>query len=338
MNSLIRSKLQRKSKTIPIGFIAAIALTLSATSVIAEDFPSSPLSMIVSYSAGGATDFQARIASAKAEQFLGQPVAIINRPGAGGQIGWNYLVQKGKDDGYDIAAYNVPHFIAQSLVYDTYYNIDNLEPIANWGVDPAVLIVPKDSPFDTIEDFVAYAKENPSKVTVSGAGLFVGHHIATIQLEKAADIKLKYIPTSGGVDALRFVQGKQVMAGFNNLSDVYRSRDRLKVLGVADLERNESFMPDVPTFTEAGYEIDDASVNFRGIMTRSGVSEERLDYLSEKMVEMFNDEEMKAQMEKGGATMRIMDRAELKEMWQRRNAFINELFEEIDAKKLAQGK
>lgn len=338
MKKLTQLRFFKKSKNTILSMGLATALTLSATAVLAEDFPSSPVTMIVSYSAGGATDFQARIASSKGEEYLGAPVAIINRPGAGGQIGWNYLVQKGKEDGHDIAAYNVPHFIAQSLVYDTYYNVDNLEPIANWGADPAVLIVGKDSPFETIEDLVTYAKENPNKVTVSGAGLFVGHHIAALQLEKAAGIKLKYIPTAGGVDALRFVQGKQVMAGFNNLSDAYRSQDRVNIIGVADLERNKTFLPDVPTFLEAGYEVDDASVNFRGVMTRSGVPEERLDYLSEKMVEMFNDEEIVTQMEKGGATMRVMDREEMKEMWQRRSAFIAELFEEIDAKKLAQGK
>lgn len=338
MNRLIRPKFLRKSKSLAAGLFTAAALTASAVAVAADEFPNSPLTMIVSYTAGGATDFQARIATSKAEEYLGASAAIINRPGAGGQIGWNYLVQKGKEDGYDLAAYNVPHFIAQSLIYDTYYNIDNLEPIANWGADPAVLIVDKDSPFDTIEDLVTYAKENPSKVTVSGAGLFVGHHIAALQLEKAADIKLKYIPTSGGVDALRFVQGKQVMAGFNNLSDAYRSRDRLKILGIADLERNQTFVPDVPTFREAGYEIDDASVNFRGVMTRSGVPEERLEYLSGKMVAMFNDDAIKAQMEKGGATMRVMNRSDLKDMWQRRQAFLSELFEEIDAKELAKGK
>ncbi|QEA39204.1 tripartite tricarboxylate transporter substrate binding protein [Pistricoccus aurantiacus] len=327
-----------KSKIAAVSFAAITAFMTSSSSMSAEEFPSNPLSMIVSYSAGGATDFQARIVTSKAEQYLGEPVTVINRPGAGGQVGWNYLVQNGGQEGYDLAAYNVPHFIAQSLMYDTYYDIDNLEPIANWGADPAVLIVGKNSQFDTIDDLVAYAKENPGKITVSGAGLFVGHHIAMLQLEEAADISLKYIPTSGGVDALRFVQGGQVMAGFNNLSDAYRSRDRLKILGVADLERNEAFLPEVPTFQEAGYEVDDSSVNFRGIMTRSGVPEDRLEMLSEKMVEMFNDEDIKTKMEKGGSPMRVMGRAELKEMWQQRQAFLKELFENLDGAELEQAK
>ena len=85
-----------------------------------------------------------------------------------------------------MAAYNVPHFIAQSIVFDTKYNIDNLEPVGNWGADPAVLIVGKDSKFNNVKDLVDFAKANPGKVTVSGAGKFVGHHIAHLQFAKAS--------------------------------------------------------------------------------------------------------------------------------------------------------
>lgn len=329
---MINKRLLQEKKLVT-GIVAG-ALLATSGATLAEEYPSNPINVTVSYSAGGATDFQARIVTSKAETYLGVPMVIVNRPGAGGQVGWNHLVQSGKDDGYDIAAYNVPHFIAQSLMYDTHYNLDNLEPIANWGVDPAVLIVGKDSQFDTIDDLVEYARENPGSVTVSGAGLFVGHHIAALQLENEADIELSYLPTSGGVDALRFVQGGQVMAGFNNLSDAYRSQDRLKILGIADLERDEDFLPDVPTFQESGYDLDDSSVNFRGLMTRSGVSEEKLEILSEGAVEMFNDEEVKAKMKEGGSPMRVMGREELKEMWQARQAYLEELFAGLDPEEL----
>lgn len=320
--------LQSKKKLLA-GIVAGSLLSASGAAL--ADFPNNPINVIVTYSAGGATDFQARIATSKSETYLGEPMVIVNRPGAGGQVGWNYLVQNSADKGYDIATYNVPHFIAQSLMYGTHYDIDNLEPLANWGVDPAVLVVGRDSPFDTIDNLVEYARENPGRVTVSGAGLFVGHHIATLQLENAAGIELKYLPTDGGVDALRFVQGGQVMAGFNNLSDAYRSRDRLKILGIADLERDEDFLPEVPTFKEAGYDIDDSSVNFRGLMTRSGIPEERLEILSKGALEMFNDEEIQAQLKEGGSPIRVMDREELSEMWQERHAYLEELFGNLNS-------
>ena len=199
---------------------------------------------MVSYPPGGATDFQARIVTMMGSQYIKEPIVIINKGGAGGQVGWNWFASSASKDGYDLGAYNLPHFIAQSIVFDTKYNIDNVEPIANWGADPAVLIVPKNSPFNSVKDFVDFAKKNPGKITVSGAGLYVGHHIATLQLEKAAGIKLTYVPAKGGVAALQMVMGGQVMAGFNNLSDAFRGQDRFKILAVADNERNKEFLPE----------------------------------------------------------------------------------------------
>ncbi|UTW11549.1 Bug family tripartite tricarboxylate transporter substrate binding protein [Marinobacterium rhizophilum] len=305
---------------------AAMGMMLSVV-VQAEAYPERPVSMIVSYSPGGATDFQARIVTMKAtdENYLGQPVVILNKPGAGGKIGWDYFASRSKADGYELAAYNVPHFIAQSIVMRTKYSIDNLEPVANWGADPAVLIVGKDSPFNTLEELVTFARENPGKVTVSGAGLYVGHHIAFLQFAKEAGIELTYIPQSGGSDAMKSVMGAQVMAGFNNLSDAYRSQESIKILGIADLERNEKFLPDVPTFMEKGINVDDASVNFRGIMALKGTPPDVLDYLSERTALMLRDEGTLEKMESGGSPVRIIERKDLVEMWKKREAYLKEL-------------
>jgi tripartite-type tricarboxylate transporter receptor subunit TctC len=304
---------------------------LGALCTAQAEFPERPLTVMIPYTAGGASDFQARIVTIPAEEFLGQPVAIINRPGAGGQVGWNQVVQSFGKDGHELAGYNVPHFIAQSIMHNTHYNKDNLEPIANWGADPAVLIVSRDSQFDTAEDLIEYAKANPGSVTVSGAGSFVGHHIATLQLERAAGIELRYVPTAGGVDALRFVQGGQTMAGFNNLSDAYRARDRLKILGIADLERDQEFLPDVPTFKELGYDVDDASVNFRGVMAPQGVPEQRLELLADAFVKMFSHDRVKGRMSAGGSPLRVMNREETRALWERQQVTLEQLFEGMEA-------
>jgi tripartite-type tricarboxylate transporter receptor subunit TctC len=315
---------------------ALATATLMLTSTLwAADYPDKPITTVVAYSPGGATDFQARIVtmmSAKKE-YLGEPIVIVNKPGAGGQVGWNWFAEQATKNGYDLAAYNVPHFIAQSIVFDTKYNIDNLEPIANWGADPAVLIVGKNSQFNTVQDLVDYAKKNPGKVTVSGAGLYVGHHIATLQLEKAAGIKLKYVPTKGGVDAMRYVKGGQVMAGFNNLSDAYRSRDELKILAIADLERDKEFLPDVPTFKEVGIDVDDSSVNFRGLMVPKGTPTQVISFLADRVPLMFEDKKVKAKMKAGGSPMRVITRDKVIKMWKERQAYLTELLKELRQKK-----
>ena len=307
---------------------AALAVVLPAgLAIAADDYPNKPISVMIAYSPGGATDFQARIVTMVAanKDLLGQPIVIINRPGAGGRTGWNHFASKASTDGYQLAAYNVPHFIAQSIKFKVKYNIDNLEPIANWGADPAVLIVNKESKFNSVKDLATWAKDNPSKVTVSGAGLFVGHHIAFLQIQKALGAKLTYVPHKGGAPALKSVLGGQVMAGVNNLSDSYRSRASLKILGIADLQRDKQFLPDVATFKEQGYDVDDSSVNFRGIMVRKGTPDAVIDKLAKIVPAMFANGRVAKQMRIGGSPIRIMDRAAVKKMWAERQTFLTGL-------------
>lgn len=298
-----------------------------------DEYPILPIRMIVAYSPGGATDFQARIVTMMAglEQYLGQPIVIINKPGAGGQVGWNWCVEKGTKDGYTMLAYNVPHFIAQSIVYKTKYDINTFEPIANWGADPAVLVVPKDSPFNTVQDLVDYAKKSPGKITVSGAGMFVGHHIALLQFQKAAGIKLTYIPEKGGVPAMQSVIAGQVKAGFNNLSDAFRNQERIKILAIADLERHE-FLPDIKTFKEMDVDVDDSSVNFRGVAFPIGVPQEIIDKCAIIFPAMFSDKKVIAKMKASGSPRRVITRDNVIKMFQEREKYLAELLRELRKK------
>ena len=296
----------------------------------ADDYPDRPILLMISYGAGGATDFQARIVTMTAgnEDALGMPIAIINKPGAGGRVGWNWFANEADNDGYTLAAYNIPHFIAQSIKGGVEYSRESFEPIANWGADPAVFIVGKDSQFNSMDDVIAYARENPGKLTFSGAGLFVGHHIAALQIEKAAGVKMQYVPTKGGgAAAMKAVIAGDVMAGVNNLSDAFRAREagNIKILGVADLQRNEEFLPDVPTLAEHGLDVDDSSVNFRGIMVPKGTPQEVIDLLAAKVPEMFGHRRVKSRMKAGGSPMHVMTREEVIEMWMEREEFLAEL-------------
>jgi tripartite-type tricarboxylate transporter receptor subunit TctC len=298
--------------------------------VNAADYPDRPISVMVSYNPGGATDFQARLVTMMAAHpktnYLGQPIVIVNKPGAGGKVGWNWFASQARKDGYDLAAYNIPHFVSQSIVFDdTKYNINNLEPIANWGADPAVLIVNKDSQFNTAADLVKYAKANPGKVTFSGAGKFVGHHIAFLQFEKASGADITYVPYTGGVPALAAVKGGQVMAGFNNLSDAYRSQNDIKILAIADLQREKTFLPNVPTLKEEGIDVDNSSVNFRGIMAPKGTPKDVIEFLAKQVPLMFNDKKTLGEMKKSGSPIRIMNRSEVQEMWKAREKSLTTL-------------
>lgn len=315
-------------------WIAGAAMALVSMAGMAQadshgEYPERPIMMMVSYGAGGATDFQARIVTMTAgnQDALGMPIAIVNRPGAGGRVGWNWFATEADADGYTLAAYNIPHFIAQSIEGGVSYSTENFEPIANWGADPAVFVVGADSDFNSMEDVIAYAKENPGGLTFSGAGLFVGHHIAALQLEKAAGVKLAYIPNNkGGAGAMRAVIAGEVLGGVNNLSDAFRAQaaGNVKILGVFDLERN-AFLPDVPTMKEQGYDIDNASVNFRGVMVPKGTPQEIIDHLAAVVPTMFENGRVQSRMKAGGSPMHIMTRDEVLEMWAARQATLEEL-------------
>lgn len=317
-------------KKLLIGAAFALAsLTTTAVGDGHEAFPERPIMMMVSYGAGGATDFQARIVTMTAgnEDALGMPIAILNKPGAGGRVGWNWFATQADADGYTMGAYNIPHFIAQSIKGGVEYSAESFEPIANWGADPAVFVVAADSEMNSMADVVNFAKENPGKLTFSGAGLFVGHHIAALQLEKAAGVKLAYIPNKkGGAGAMKAVVAGEVLGGVNNLSDAFRAQEAgtVKILGVFDLERNE-FLPDVPTMKEQGYDIDNASVNFRGIMVPKGTPQGIIDKLAATVPTMFENARVQGKMKAGGSPMHIMTRDEVLEMWKAREATLKEL-------------
>jgi len=290
------------------------------------EFPSKPLAMTIPYGAGGATDYQARIVTMVASdpEYLSQPILIVNKPGEGGRSGWSWFAETATNTGYDIASYNVPHFIAQSIKFKTPYNIDTLEPIANWGADPAVLVVPVNSPFKSVADLIRYARKNPGKLTVSGAGKFVGHHIALLQLEKAAGIKTDYISDKGGAAALEQVVLSEVQAGFNNMSDAFRRQSEIRILAIADLDRNP-VLPSISTFKELGLDIDDSSVNYRGLMVPKGTPQSVIDHLSSVALKMFDDETVVGRMKEGGAPLRVMDRENVKSMWSERQAYLTQL-------------
>lgn len=311
--------------------MALMALTGTASADGHSNYPERPIMMMVSYGAGGATDFQARIVTMTAgnEDALGMPIAILNKPGAGGRVGWNWLATQAEADGYTLGAYNIPHFIAQSIKGGVEYSAESFEPIANWGADPAVFVVGKDSEFNSMSDVVAWAKENPGKLTFSGAGLFVGHHIAALQIEKAAGVKMAYIPNNkGGAGAMKAVIAGEVMGGVNNLSDAFRAREagNIKILGVADLERN-AFLPDVPTMQEQGLDVDNSSVNFRGVMVPKGTPQPIIDKLAATVPEMFANGRVAGKMKAGGSPMNIMTRDEVLAMWAAREETLKELLE-----------
>jgi tripartite-type tricarboxylate transporter receptor subunit TctC len=138
---------------------------------------------------------------------------------------------------------------------------------------------------------------------------------------------MTYIPTKGGgAAAMKAVIAGDVLGGVNNLSDAFRAREagNVKILGVADLERS-SFLPDVPTMKEQGLDVDNSSVNFRGVMVPKGTPQAVIDKLAATVPEMFKNKRVAKRMKAGGSPMHIMTRDEVLAMWEAREKTLKDL-------------
>ncbi len=284
-----------------------------------DNFPSKTIQLIVAYSPGAATDTQARIIAKYANKYLNQELVIVNKPGGGGQVGWNNFTTV-KPDGYTLAVYNLPHIISQPLVNDTTFSVDTFEPVVNWGGDPTVFAVRADSDINSLEDLIKQAQASPNTVTVGNAGKYVGQHLAILQLEDAAKVKLEDVPYQGSADAIAALLGGHIDVVSGNLSDIYRLGEEVKPLAIASEERHP-FDRDIPTFGELGYPEVVMSTD-RGIAAPEGTPKEIISKLEEAFMELLNDEEFIKEMEKAGADLLIMDREQvLDEMEKRQETY-----------------
>ncbi|MFC0562408.1 tripartite tricarboxylate transporter substrate binding protein [Halalkalibacter alkalisediminis] len=303
-----------------------VSLVSCSNEPSSDDFPDKSIQLIVAFSPGAATDTQARIISKYANDYLGQELVIVNKPGGGGQVGWNSFSTV-EPNGYTLAAYNLPHIITQPLVGQTSFEVDTFEPLVNWGGDPTVFAVRSDSEIQSLEDLIAQAKKSPGSITVGNAGLYVGQHLATLLLEDAADIDLEDVPFQGAADAIASLLGGHTDVVAGNLSDIYRLGSDVLPLAIATEERH-SFSPDIPTFVELGYPEVIMSTD-RGIAARKDTPPEIIDKLEKAFMQILEDEDFLAEMEQAGADMLILNRAEVIADMELRTGTYQELLKNI---------
>ena len=279
-------------KTKPIMTLVMSVFVIGTVATGWAAYPERPIDLVVGYELGALSDLQCRVMMSVAweDAYLGTRVNIVTRrSGMHGRTGWDWCRPPERcRDGYALMAYKLPHCLARAIAFRTGDDADTYEPVANWSREPVALIVPRDSPFKTLADLLAFCAEHPGKLTVSGAGLYVGHHVAFLQLEDATGHRMAYIPEKSGMAALHSVAQSVVMAGFNDLSTALRNQGQVRVLAVADTARSPE-ASDIPTLQEQGVAVDDLSVCFRGVAFPRGVSREALAVLTEKLPAMFRD-------------------------------------------------
>ena len=268
MNSL------RRTLTIVLVALAGVALA---------QYPERTVDYVISFNAGGESDITARLQQPHLEELLGVNVTITNRAGGGGAVAWSESQRSMRPDGYSVIGVNLPHIATQPMERtDTGYQTENFEFITWFQFTPNALLVRNDSPFQTLDELIAYAKENPGSVTIGGSGSNTANHIATLQLEQLAGVDLTYVPFTGTGPTVPALLGGHVSALMSYTPMAVLQSGQVRTLAVASAERL-SFLPDAPTFVEQGIEI--VSGAHRGVAAPPGTPPEIVAALREAFEE-----------------------------------------------------
>ncbi|WP_208353777.1 tripartite tricarboxylate transporter substrate binding protein [Pseudaestuariivita rosea] len=239
-------------KKVLMAAIAGLAVGFSSVAIADDSYPSKSITYVIPYNPGGESDVTARFQEQFWKDVTGQDVVIQYKPGAGGATAWSQL--GGFDaDGYTIMNVNFPHAILQPSMKDVGYQTEDVIPAYVFHYTPDAIVVRADSPYQTLQDLIDFAKENPGALTFGGSGTNSANHLAAVRISEMAGIKTTYVPFSGSAPSMAAVLGGQIGAGMTYTTQGVKAGDQVRVLAIATEERVDIF-PDVPTFKELGFD------------------------------------------------------------------------------------
>jgi len=237
--------------------LGVFAFLTAFSSAWAQQYPDRPIKWIVPYPPAGTTDVLARIVAQPLSEILGQQVIVENRPGAGNNIGTEAVI-KAAPDGYTMLLVNPANGINATLYKNLPFNfIRDIAPVAGIVRTPNVMVVPANFPANNVAEFLAYCKNNVSKINMASSGSGTSVHMSGELFKSMTGCNMLHVPYKGAGPALVDLMGNQVQVLFDNLpsSAGHIKAGRLKALAVTSEKREPSF-PNVPTVgdTVPGYE------------------------------------------------------------------------------------
>jgi tripartite-type tricarboxylate transporter receptor subunit TctC len=236
---------------------AVLCITVAASAAsFGQDggrFPAKPITFIVPWPAGGSTDITMRAVAEVASKHLGQPIVVDNRAGASGTLGPATMAAGAKPDGYTIAQMPITVFRVPMMQKATWNPARDFTYIAHLTGYTFGIITRGDSPFKTWQDVIAYAKDNPGKVTYGTPGAATSLHIGMEQIAAASGIKLTQVPFKGAAESSAAVLGGHTMLAAEGTSwKPLVDSGQLRVLMIWTDQRSPNW-PDVPTLRDLGY-------------------------------------------------------------------------------------
>ncbi len=311
-----------------IALAATFGLAAAAGTAVFAEYPKQPIEMIVAYSAGGGTDTAARTLAPFIEKYLGEgaSISVINRPGAGGEVGFTELSQA-DPDGYTIGFINTPNILTIPISRDTRYTMEDIQAVANVVYDPGAFNVLPDSEFTSLDELVSYAKENPGEVTYGTSGVGGDDHLAALQFSRAAGIEMRHVPFSGAADVRAAALGGHIDMAVLNISEAIElvEQGELVSLGQMGEERWEG-APEVPTFKEQGFDV--VMGSDRGVGAPAGIPQEALDALQNAIAQTVEDPEFLEAASKQALPLNYQDSAEFQAYLEQLGANLQNIWDE----------
>lgn len=300
------------------GTVVAGAMAVGAAGAVspadaAEDWPSEPIELIVGFGAGGGTDLVGRAIADALEKELDVPVQVVNRTGGGGVVGFDAL-RTADPDGNTIGIVTAQVITAnlRGVMDATWEDFTHIGMI---NIDQAVIAVPGNSDWESFDDFIAAAGENPGEVTVGNGGEGGSYHMMARNLEMAAEVEFNHVPFDGGPAAILQLVGGHIDAAAVGAVEIAPQAEagEARVLAVAGQEDDPRFprFPDVPTTAELGVPLEIGT--WRALGMPGGVDPDIVEKLSGAMAAAVEDEEFVETMEEMDASIRYFGPEDLED-------------------------
>ncbi len=299
---LTRRGLVAASAAVPLGAVPF------ASDALAQDFPRRSIQMIVAFPAGGGTDVGARVLASIAEKELGQQILVVNKVGAGGQVGWTEA-SRAKPDGYTLAFINLPGM--NTIILDperkALFGVDSFIPVINQVVDDGVIWVKGDSPYKSLHDLLEAARKTPGKISACTTGILSDDHLAILMMNEAAKVDFRIVHFDGGAQQLTAILGGHVEVAFDNVGGGVVKRmasGEVRVLAVMSKERSK-FMPNVPATVELGFP-SVISSSSRGVAVPKGTPPAAIKAIETAFAKAMANPEHVKKLEDVGLAIKVM--------------------------------
>lgn len=289
--------------------LAAAFTTVAPFGAMAQDYPTRAIRLIVPYTAGGGADIAARIVAQRMSEPLGQPVVVENRGGAGGNIAADF-VAKSTPDGYTMMlatpAQAIAHTLYTKLAYD---NLKDLAPVGLFGAAGFVLAATKSLPPNTLEEFIAYAKQHAGRdrISYSSAGVGSPSHLATEMLARTAGVELLHVPYKGSGQISTDLISGTLQTSMMNLPAALPliKNGSVKAFAITSAKSSE-LAPDIPPVakTYPGFE----AATWYGFVVPTGTPDAAIEKLSEAMDVAMGDQSVRSKLKEQGIDTVVMDR------------------------------